>query len=213
MSCSLLIATHLLFHHRWDQWSYWRSITRSHTWPSLRRWCHGIIFTTSGMLKSYCMWQGWGILAFIAASGGVDTFQTLGGRCHHNNFPVAGLKSCPLFLVSNSLVLFSICEVSVNMAITFLTTVRHFYYLWSNFQFCLLLTRGCTYFMSLCYSFGGSSPCTGLACFEEDIVSVGEDGRLLLLTARQKKPVRRIGELAVMGCLFVLRIVLYWQVI
>lgn len=42
------------------------------------------------------------------------------------------------------------------------------------------------------FRFGGKSPCTGLACFEEDIASVGEDGCLSLLTATQKKPVRRI---------------------
>lgn len=41
-------------------------------------------------------------------------------------------------------------------------------------------------------SVGGHIPCTGLAVFEEDIVSVGEDGCLCLLTARQKMPVRRI---------------------
>lgn len=42
------------------------------------------------------------------------------------------------------------------------------------------------------FSVGGRSPCTGLAVFEEDIVSVGEDGCLCLLTARRKMPVRRI---------------------
>lgn len=44
------------------------------------------------------------------------------------------------------------------------------------------------------FEFGGSSPCTGLACFEEDIATVGEDGRLVLLTARQNRPVRRIEK-------------------
>ncbi|XP_069668662.1 nucleoporin Nup43 isoform X2 [Periplaneta americana] len=44
------------------------------------------------------------------------------------------------------------------------------------------------------FSFERSSPCTGLACFEEDIATVGEDGRLVLLTARQKRPVRRIEK-------------------
>ena len=44
------------------------------------------------------------------------------------------------------------------------------------------------------FEYGGSSPCTGLACFEEDVATVGEDGRLILLTARQKQTVRRIEE-------------------
>ncbi|KAJ9595957.1 hypothetical protein L9F63_012850 [Diploptera punctata] len=41
---------------------------------------------------------------------------------------------------------------------------------------------------------GEKCPCTGLACFEEDIATVGEDGRLVLLTARQKRPLRCIEE-------------------
>ncbi|PSN43436.1 Nucleoporin Nup43 [Blattella germanica] len=42
------------------------------------------------------------------------------------------------------------------------------------------------------FEFGAVSSCTGLACFEEDIATVGEDGRLILLTARRKQPVTRI---------------------
>lgn len=37
------------------------------------------------------------------------------------------------------------------------------------------------------------APCTGLSTFEQDIASVGEDGRINLLTAGQKQPVRVIG--------------------
>lgn len=37
--------------------------------------------------------------------------------------------------------------------------------------------------------------CTALSNFEQDIASVGEDGRLNLLTAAQKKPVRTIGKI------------------
>jgi hypothetical protein len=58
----------------------------------------------------------------------------------------------------------------------------------------------------MCFSVGGCSPCTGLAVFEEDIVSVGEDGCLCLLTARQKRPVRRIGEFTALGLVFMLLI-------
>ena len=60
----------------------------------------------------------------------------------------------------------------------------------------------------MCFRFGGCSPCTGLACFEEDIASVGEDGCLLLLTATQKKPVRRIGEFTLLGLVFILAFLL-----
>ena len=38
------------------------------------------------------------------------------------------------------------------------------------------------------------SPCTGLACFEEDIATIGEDGRIVLLTLVQTKPIRVIGK-------------------
>lgn len=36
--------------------------------------------------------------------------------------------------------------------------------------------------------------CTALSTFEQDIASVGEDGKLNLLTAAEKKPVRIIGK-------------------
>lgn len=36
--------------------------------------------------------------------------------------------------------------------------------------------------------------CTALSNFEQDIASVGEDGKLNLLTATEKKPVRIIGN-------------------
>lgn len=36
--------------------------------------------------------------------------------------------------------------------------------------------------------------CTGLACFEEDVATVGEDGKLVLLTITINKPVRVIGN-------------------
>ncbi|XP_014236487.1 nucleoporin Nup43 [Trichogramma pretiosum] len=39
-----------------------------------------------------------------------------------------------------------------------------------------------------------SAPCTALSNFEQDIVSVGEDGRINLLTAQQQNPVRVIDE-------------------
>lgn len=38
------------------------------------------------------------------------------------------------------------------------------------------------------------APCTALSNFEQDIVSVGEDGKINLLTTTQKKPVRVIGK-------------------
>lgn len=38
------------------------------------------------------------------------------------------------------------------------------------------------------------APCTALSNFEQDIVSVGEDGRINLLTTTQQKPVRIIGK-------------------
>lgn len=41
---------------------------------------------------------------------------------------------------------------------------------------------------------GDASSCTGLACFEEDIATVGEDGRITLITVSQTKPVRTIGK-------------------
>ncbi|KAG8234873.1 hypothetical protein J437_LFUL014565 [Ladona fulva] len=37
---------------------------------------------------------------------------------------------------------------------------------------------------------GEHCPCTALASFDEDIVTVGEDGRMVLLTAHRKNPVR-----------------------
>ena len=39
--------------------------------------------------------------------------------------------------------------------------------------------------------------CTGLSTFEQDIVSVGEDGRINLLTAGQKQPVRSISTITI----------------
>lgn len=36
--------------------------------------------------------------------------------------------------------------------------------------------------------------CTALSTFEQDIASVGEDGKLNLLTAVERKPVRIIGK-------------------
>jgi len=36
--------------------------------------------------------------------------------------------------------------------------------------------------------------CTALSTFEQDVASVGEDGKLNLLTAAEKKPVRVIGK-------------------
>lgn len=36
--------------------------------------------------------------------------------------------------------------------------------------------------------------CTALSTFEQDVVSVGEDGAINLLTAHQTKPVRVIGK-------------------
>jgi hypothetical protein len=62
--------------------------------------------------------------------------------------------------------------------------------------------------MRACFSSGGHSPCTGLAVFEEDIVSVGEDGCLCLLTARQKMPIRRIGEFTVLDVVFIIIIII-----
>ncbi|XP_067012386.1 nucleoporin Nup43 [Anabrus simplex] len=44
------------------------------------------------------------------------------------------------------------------------------------------------------FTYGGPSPCTSVACFEDDIVSVGEDGRLNLLNARRPTPVHKIDE-------------------
>lgn len=40
-----------------------------------------------------------------------------------------------------------------------------------------------------------SSPCTGLSVYDEDIVTVGEDGRINLLNARQSRPIQVIGKL------------------
>lgn len=40
---------------------------------------------------------------------------------------------------------------------------------------------------------GDPSPCTALASHENDLVSVGEDGRINLLTAQSKNIVRSIG--------------------
>ncbi|XP_044740603.1 nucleoporin Nup43 [Chrysoperla carnea] len=37
-----------------------------------------------------------------------------------------------------------------------------------------------------------SSPCTGLSVYDEDIVTVGEDGRINLLNARQSRPIQVI---------------------
>jgi hypothetical protein len=65
--------------------------------------------------------------------------------------------------------------------------------------------RICVYF-----SVGGHSPCTGLAAFEEDIVSVGEDGCMCLLTARQKTPIRRIGKVTVLNLEFIIIIILIY---
>lgn len=38
------------------------------------------------------------------------------------------------------------------------------------------------------------SSCTAVACFEEDVATVGEDCRIALLTVTQTKPVRVIGK-------------------
>lgn len=45
------------------------------------------------------------------------------------------------------------------------------------------------YFMS-----GDESPCTGLATFDKDIASIGEDGRIVLLTAHQQSPVAVVDD-------------------
>ncbi|XP_011301967.1 nucleoporin Nup43 [Fopius arisanus] len=42
------------------------------------------------------------------------------------------------------------------------------------------------------FSTGDSAACTALATFNQDIATVGEDGRINLLTAQEKKPVRTI---------------------
>lgn len=39
-----------------------------------------------------------------------------------------------------------------------------------------------------------SSPCTGLATYDEDIVSIGEDGRLNLFTAKRESLIRTISK-------------------
>ena len=39
-----------------------------------------------------------------------------------------------------------------------------------------------------------NASCTAFSTFEQDIVSVGEDGRIHLLTAQQKEIVRTIGK-------------------
>ncbi|XP_043495160.1 nucleoporin Nup43 isoform X2 [Polistes fuscatus] len=51
------------------------------------------------------------------------------------------------------------------------------------------------------------APCTALSNFEQDIVSVGEDGRINLLTTTQKKPVRVIenGDSCSIYCVDFLR--------
>jgi hypothetical protein len=89
-------------------------MARSHTQLSSRRWSCGIIFTTSGMLGSYSMWQSWETPASIPASGGVEIFRTLGDRCtpafiiiiinNHSASPLDSFssccfKSCPWFHV------------------------------------------------------------------------------------------------------------------
>jgi len=40
----------------------------------------------------------------------------------------------------------------------------------------------------------GPAPCTGLSAFEEDLVTVGDDGRLNVLSTTSQKPVRVIDE-------------------
>lgn len=47
--------------------------------------------------------------------------------------------------------------------------------------------------------------CTALSTFEQDIASVGEDGKLNLLTAAEKKPVRVIGKCCNNMCT-----IIYW---
>ncbi|XP_049827320.1 nucleoporin Nup43 [Schistocerca gregaria] len=42
--------------------------------------------------------------------------------------------------------------------------------------------------------YGTRCSCTSLSCFEEDIATVGEDGKLNLLTLRQQKPVHVVDE-------------------
>lgn len=41
---------------------------------------------------------------------------------------------------------------------------------------------------------GEESPCTGIAILHEDIATVGEDGRIVLLSTRQDDPLRVIGK-------------------
>lgn len=40
---------------------------------------------------------------------------------------------------------------------------------------------------------GDSAPCTDIGSFDGDIISVGEDGRIVLLSVGQKTPVQIIG--------------------
>lgn len=42
---------------------------------------------------------------------------------------------------------------------------------------------------------GEASPCTGLSHYEEDIVTIGEDGRINFLTARRETLIRTIGNI------------------
>lgn len=48
--------------------------------------------------------------------------------------------------------------------------------------------------MKLDFSVNEPASCTALSTFEQDIATVGEDGRINLLTAQQKNPVRTIGN-------------------
>lgn len=51
--------------------------------------------------------------------------------------------------------------------------------------------------------------CTALSTFEQDIASVGEDGKLNLLTAIEKKPVRIIGKCCNIEEICVLKVYIY----
>lgn len=44
------------------------------------------------------------------------------------------------------------------------------------------------------YKTGDHAACTDVSCFDGDIVSIGEDGRIVLLSVAQKHPVQIIGE-------------------
>lgn len=47
----------------------------------------------------------------------------------------------------------------------------------------------------ICVSTGEQATCSGLALFEDDIATIGEDGRINLLSAKQEGSVRIYGML------------------